>query len=74
MLHRKYLNLELIIFLKLKLNFRYFVILLALINSLRNWKPQNFIDISKFICKKYNLIPVICGGHSEISLSKINYN
>lgn len=55
---------------KFKLNFRYFVIFPGSSNTLKNWKPQKFIAISKLIYKKYNLIPIVCGGHSEISLSK----
>ena len=54
----------------IKIKSKYFVIFPGSSNSFKNWKAENYINITKLICQKYKLTPLICGDSSEIPLSK----
>ncbi len=55
-----------------KFNFstKYFVLFPGSSNKFRNWDIGKFSDSVEFIYKKYSFLPVICGGVSEIDISK----
>ena len=49
---------------------KYFVLFPGSSNKFRNWNIDKFSDLVEFIFKKYSFLPVICGGVSEIDISK----
>ena len=49
---------------------KYFVLFPGSSNKFRNWDIGKFSDSVEFIYKKYSFLPVICGGVSEIDISK----
>ncbi len=55
---------------KFNLHTKYFVLFPGSSNKFRNWDIEKFSDLVQFIYKKYSFMPVVCGGVSEIDLSK----
>lgn len=61
---------------KLNLPSKYYVLFPGSSNKYRNWSIKYFSEVIKFINLSYKIIPVLCGGSSEIEISKelINLN
>ena len=48
---------------------KYFVVFPGSRSSVRIWSTENFIEVSNFIYKKYQLTAIVCGGNGDIVYS-----
>ena len=50
--------------------YKYFVVFPGSRSSSRIWSTDNFIEVSNYLYKKYNLTAIVCGGKGDIVYSE----